>query len=72
MLLHLQLCRGKVDEDHKQEIVVYEERISGIKQQLNKERDKSLKKTNKEVAEVDPNTFIQTVSPLHVKGVKEF
>ncbi|CAH1773554.1 unnamed protein product [Owenia fusiformis] len=45
-------ARKNEQDTMKQEICSYEERMTALKQQLNKDRDKSLKKTNKEVVEV--------------------
>ena len=47
------VCYREQDQDmQKQEIQSYEERMTNLRQQLSKERDRSYKKTNKEVAEV--------------------
>ena len=44
--------REKDLDAHKEEIRTYEERLENTRQQLLGERNKNLKKTNKEVAEV--------------------
>ena len=46
------LDRQKDLDAHKEEIRTYEERLDNTRQQLLGERNKNLKKTNKEVAEV--------------------
>ena len=44
--------REKDSDAHKEEIRTYEDRLENTRQQLLGERNKNLKKTNKEVAEV--------------------
>ena len=45
--------REKDLDAHKEEIRTYEDRLENTRQQLLGERNKNLKKTNKEVAEVN-------------------
>ena len=54
-------------ENHKEGAKVYEERLENIKQQLTGERNKSLKKTNKEVAEVIGTRSSARSTPLCLK-----
>ena len=44
--------REEDQQRQKEELSSYEDRLENLRQQLSKERNKSLKKTNKEVAEV--------------------
>ena len=45
-------CRERDLDAYKEENRIYEERLENMRQQLMGERNKNLKKTNKEVAEV--------------------
>ena len=47
--------RERDEEEHKVEIKTLQERLENFKAQLSKEREKSMKRTNKEVAEVGYN-----------------
>ena len=52
--------------EHKQELRTYEERVTNLKQQLVRDRDKAIKKTNRDMTEVHIVTYHELLSVYQV------
>ena len=45
-------CREKASEDARREVATYEARLANLTEQMTKEREKTARKTSREVTEV--------------------